>query len=64
MPVNSFENYPMSWKPELEKEKGLLSSSVGRGIYVAYDVATQISAQVPTKEENPIELEPQVGLFL
>ena len=109
MPVNSFENYPMSWKPELEKEKGhlctllaeqlerdiadrvlmpgtklppqreladyldinlstvarafkicsqkgLLSSSVGRGTYVAYDVATRISAQAPAKEEKPIEL--------
>lgn len=109
MPVNSFENYPMSWKPKLKKEKGqlctllveqlerdiadrvlmpgtklppqreladyldinlstvarafkicsqkgLLSGSVGRGTYVAYDVATRISAQVSEKEEKPIEL--------
>lgn len=32
MPVNSFENYPMSWKPKLEKDKGFPALD-GRGYH-------------------------------
>lgn len=38
-------------------QKGFLSSSVGSGTSVAYDVATRISVQIPAEEEKPVELE-------
>jgi DNA-binding transcriptional MocR family regulator len=108
MPVNSFENYPMSWKPKLEKtnqplylslvnqlekdvadgvllpgtklppqreladfldinvstisrafkvclKNGLLSSSVGSGTFVSYDVNTNIF-MTPDHSSNLIEM--------
>lgn len=38
-------------------QKGFLSSNVGSGTSVAYDVATRISVQIPAEEEKPVELE-------
>ncbi|MEE3362687.1 MAG: PLP-dependent aminotransferase family protein [Anaerovoracaceae bacterium] len=103
MPVNPFDDYPMSWRPEIDRnsviyrslaeqlekdivsgkllpgtmlppqreladyldinlatvakafkicsEKGILSSAVGRGTYVAYNAAARISSSVDDKNE-------------
>lgn len=103
MPVNSFDDYPMSWKPEIDRsktiykslaaqleadiasgkllpgtmlppqreladyldinlatvakafkicsEKGILSSAVGRGTYVAYNAAAKISGSFDEEDE-------------
>lgn len=45
MPVNSFENYPMSWRPKLNKEKkpvylsiaAALEKDIGAGILCPND---------------------------